>query len=57
MFRIATNRACSACRRNRGDARDDGLADIADLRRTSVVATTRVDLLEALKQLPFMSGS
>jgi RNA polymerase sigma-70 factor (ECF subfamily) len=54
MFRIATNRAHSACRRNRADARtgrDDALADIADLRRTSVVATTRVDLLEALKQL------
>ena len=54
MFRIATNRARSTCHRNRADARagrDDGLADIADLRRTSVVATTRVDLIEALKQL------
>jgi RNA polymerase sigma factor (sigma-70 family) len=54
MFRLATNRARSAYRRNRADAhtdRDDGLADVADLRRTSVVATTRVDLLEALGQL------
>ena len=53
MIRIATNRARSACRRNRADARNscDGLADLADLRRTSVVAATRVDLLEALKQL------
>jgi RNA polymerase sigma factor (sigma-70 family) len=54
MFRLATNRARSAYRRNRADAhtdRDDGLADVADLRRTSVVATTRVDLLEALKHL------
>jgi RNA polymerase sigma-70 factor (ECF subfamily) len=54
MFRLATNRARSAYRRNRADARtdrDDGLADVADPRRTSVVATTRVDLFEALKQL------
>ncbi|MFC7279730.1 RNA polymerase sigma factor [Paractinoplanes rhizophilus] len=54
MFRLATNRARSAYRRNRADAhtdRDDGLADVADLRRTSVVATTRMDLLKALKQL------
>lgn len=54
MYRLATNRARSAFRRNRTDAHtdsDDELDDVADLRRTSVVAAIRVDLLEALGRL------
>ncbi|RSM39931.1 RNA polymerase subunit sigma-24 [Actinoplanes sp. ATCC 53533] len=54
MYRLATNRARSAYRRSRacGPAgSDDVLADVADQRRTSVVATTRLDLLNALGRL------
>ncbi len=54
MYRLATNRARSAYRRSRTHAptdSDDVLADVADTRRTSVVATTRLDLLDALAQL------
>jgi RNA polymerase sigma factor (sigma-70 family) len=53
MYRLATNRARSAYRRSRCAATtsDDILTDIADPRRTSVVASTRLDLLDALAQL------
>jgi hypothetical protein len=54
MFRIATNRARSACRRNRRTPAPAATTDSPTsrtLRRTSVVATTRADLLEALKQV------
>ncbi len=54
MYRLATNRARSAYRRSRPGAPTDsidGLADVADPRRTSVVATTRLDLLDALAEL------
>jgi RNA polymerase sigma-70 factor (ECF subfamily) len=54
MYRLATNRARSAYRRSRPAGPTDStdvLADVADLRRTSVVATTRLDLLDALAEL------
>ncbi|GAA3927859.1 RNA polymerase sigma factor [Actinoplanes auranticolor] len=54
MYRLATNRARSAYRRSRPAAATDStdvLADVADARRTSVVATTRLDLLDALARL------
>jgi RNA polymerase sigma-70 factor (ECF subfamily) len=54
MYRLATNRARSAYRRSRAygpTGSDDVLADVADQRRTSVVATTRLDLLDALARL------
>ncbi len=54
MYRLATNRARSAYRRSRAygpTGSDAVLADVADQRRTSVVATTRLDLLDALARL------
>lgn len=54
MYRLATNRARSVYRRSRAHhpaGSDDVLAEVADQRRTSVVATTRLDLLEALSRL------
>lgn len=54
LYRLATNRARSAYRRagSRGrTASVDVLPDIADHRRTSVVATTRLDLLDAMGSL------
>jgi RNA polymerase sigma factor (sigma-70 family) len=54
MYRLATNRSRSAYRRARPVAPTDStdvLADVADPRRTSVVATTRLDLLDAMAQL------
>src|SRR5689334_11911243 len=54
MYRLATNRARSAYRRSRPVAAGDStdvLADVADPRRTSMVATTRLDLLDALSRL------
>jgi RNA polymerase sigma-70 factor (ECF subfamily) len=53
LYRVAVNRARTAhisrCRRPAGEA--DPLSEIADPRRTSVVASTRIDLLQALAQL------
>ena len=53
MYRLATNRARSAYRRSRANDATGGdvLAEVADQRRTSVVATTRLDLLNALGRL------
>jgi len=53
MYRLATNRARTAYRRSRhvATSSDDILTEIADPRRTSVVASTRLDLLDALAQL------
>ena len=53
MYRLATNRARSAYRRSRcvATSSDDILTEIADPRRTSMVASTRLDLLDALAQL------
>ena len=54
MYRLATNRAHSAYRRSRPAAAIDStdvLSDVADPRRTSMIATTRLDLLDALAQL------
>jgi RNA polymerase sigma factor (sigma-70 family) len=53
MYRLATNRARSAYRRSRcvATSSDDILTDVADPRRTSMVASTRLDLLDALAQL------
>jgi RNA polymerase sigma factor (sigma-70 family) len=54
MYRLATNRSRSAYRRARPHVAcgsDDVLTDIADPRRTSMVAATRLDLLNALGQL------
>jgi RNA polymerase sigma factor (sigma-70 family) len=53
MYRLATNRARSTYRR-RGSAptaSDDVLTDLEDPRRTSVVASTRLDLLAAMGHL------
>jgi RNA polymerase sigma factor (sigma-70 family) len=54
LYRLATNRSRSAYRQSRGGRPADGfeiLSDVADFRRTSVVATTRLDLLDALARL------
>jgi RNA polymerase sigma factor (sigma-70 family) len=54
LYRLAANRARSTYRRSGSRRRAesaDVLPDIADLRRTSVVAITRLDLLEAIGNL------
>jgi RNA polymerase sigma-70 factor (ECF subfamily) len=54
MYRLATNRSRSAYRRSAPAApatSRDVQADVADPRRTSVVASTRLDLLDALARL------
>jgi len=54
MYRLATNRARSAYRRSRPAGTTDStdvLADVADPRRISVVASTRLDLIDALARL------
>jgi RNA polymerase sigma-70 factor (ECF subfamily) len=54
LHRLATNRAHSAYRRSRrGPPTDDGQLDrdVADPRRTSVVASTSLDLFNALARL------
>ncbi|HEX8343178.1 MAG TPA: RNA polymerase sigma factor [Actinoplanes sp.] len=54
MYRVATNRSRSAYRRTRvhvAAGNDDVLTKVADPRRTSMVAATRLDLLDALAQL------
>jgi RNA polymerase sigma factor (sigma-70 family) len=56
LHRLAANRARSTYqviqRRHDGEAAGTPLPDRADPRRTSVVAATRLDLLEALDGLP-----
>jgi RNA polymerase sigma-70 factor (ECF subfamily) len=56
FYRIAANRSRSTYqrlrRRHEGEAAGVPLPDRADPRRTSVVAGTRIDLLEALESLP-----
>jgi RNA polymerase sigma-70 factor (ECF subfamily) len=53
LYRVAANRARTAhtarCRGTAGGP--DALPEVADPRRTSVVASTRIDLLQALAQL------
>src|SRR4051812_4481855 len=54
LYRLAANRARSAYRRTAGRRTTECFAvvdDVADPRRTSMVATTRVDLLKALRLL------
>ena len=54
LYRLATNRSRSAYRRSagrRGAECRPVVDDVADPRRTSMIATTRVDLLEALARL------
>lgn len=54
LYRLAANRARSAYRRSGARRRTestDVLPDVVDLRRTSVVAVTRLDLLDALTHL------
>ena len=54
LYRLAANRARSAYRRSGSRGPTEGvdvLPDIVDTRRTSVVATTRLDLLEAMGHL------
>jgi RNA polymerase sigma factor (sigma-70 family) len=54
LYRLAANRARSAYRsssRRRTQEGFDELADVADPCRTSVVASTRLDLLDALAHL------
>lgn len=54
LYRLASNRARSAYRRSSGRnplQSVDTMTDIADARRTSVVASTRLDLLDALSRL------
>ena len=54
LYRLATNRSRSAYRRSAPAApttSGDVRADVADPRRTSVVASTRLDLLDALARL------
>ena len=54
LYRLATNRSRSAYRRSAPATpatSRDVLADVADPRRTSVVASTRLDLLDALARL------
>jgi RNA polymerase sigma-70 factor (ECF subfamily) len=54
MYRLATNRSRSTYRRSCGRVAagsDDVLTEVADPRRTSMVASTRLDLLDALAQL------
>jgi RNA polymerase sigma-70 factor (ECF subfamily) len=54
MYRLATNRSRSAYRRTRvhvAAGSDDVLTEVADPRRTSMIASTRLDLLDALAQL------
>ncbi|MFI7540780.1 RNA polymerase sigma factor [Actinoplanes sp. NPDC049599] len=54
MYRLATNRSRSAYRRTRSHVpagSDDVLAEVADPRRTSMIAATRLDLLDAMAQL------
>jgi RNA polymerase sigma-70 factor (ECF subfamily) len=56
LYSLAANRARSTYqvtrRRYDGEAADTPLPDRADPRRTSVVAATRLDLLDALDSLP-----
>jgi RNA polymerase sigma factor (sigma-70 family) len=56
LHSLAANRARSAYqvtrRRHDGEAAGVPLPDLPDPRRTSVVAATRLDLLEALESLP-----
>src|SRR3712207_5356660 len=54
LYRLATNRARSVYRSSPGRRPTEAfehLPDVADARRTSVVASTRLDLLDALAQL------
>jgi RNA polymerase sigma factor (sigma-70 family) len=53
LYRIAANRSRSAYRRSRSrpDTGFEILTDVVDSRRTSVVAITRLDLLDALARL------
>jgi RNA polymerase sigma factor (sigma-70 family) len=53
LHRVATNRAHSAYRNSRRRPTEcvDLLPEVADPRRTSVVASTRIDLLDALAHL------
>jgi RNA polymerase sigma-70 factor (ECF subfamily) len=53
LYRLAANRSRSAYRRSghRPAEGFDVLSDVADPRRTSVVASTRLDLLDALAHL------
>jgi RNA polymerase sigma-70 factor (ECF subfamily) len=53
LYRVAVNRARTAhtAKGRRPTGYLDPLAEIADPRRTSVVASTRIDLLQALAQL------
>ncbi len=54
LYRLAANRARSAYRRSGARRRTestDVMPDVVDLRRTSVVAVTRLDLLDALTHL------
>ena len=53
LYRLAANRSRSAYRRSGHRPADsvDLLSDVADPRRTSVVASTRLDLLDALAHL------
>jgi RNA polymerase sigma factor (sigma-70 family) len=54
LYRLAANRTRSAYRRSRSRRPLEGfdiLSDVADPRRTSVVASTRLDVLDALTHL------
>lgn len=51
LHRLATNRARSTYRHTRSTLTEDLAADLPDPRRTSVVASTRLDLLDALARL------
>jgi RNA polymerase sigma-70 factor (ECF subfamily) len=54
VYRLAMNRSRSAYRRTRSHVpagSDDVLTEVADPRRTSMIAATRLDLLDAMAQL------